>query len=74
MRGWIVTEEGNGWSVKVDVGDLGGHLDTTFGGWSATLAATIRLLNARPVMKFVLFLREVEGDWVYVYSWRCAWD
>ena len=40
MRGGIVTDEGDKWSVKLDVRDLGGHLDTTFRGWSATLATT----------------------------------
>ena len=32
MRGWIVTDEGDKWSVKLDVRDLGGHLETTFRG------------------------------------------
>ena len=31
-------------SVKFDVRDLGGHLDETFRGWSATLAARVRLV------------------------------
>ena len=34
MRGLVVSEEeGNRWSVKLDVRDLGCHLDTTFRGW-----------------------------------------
>ena len=33
MRRWIVTDEGDKWSVKLDVRDLGGHLDTTFREW-----------------------------------------
>ena len=33
MRGWIVTDEGDRWSVKLDVRDFGGHLDTTVMGW-----------------------------------------
>ena len=33
------------WIVKLDVRDLGGHLDTTFRGWSAALAARVRLVN-----------------------------
>ena len=32
MRGWIVTDEGDKWSVKLDVRDLGGHLGTAFRG------------------------------------------
>ena len=32
MRDWVVTDEGDRWTVKFDVRDLGGHLDTTFRG------------------------------------------
>ena len=42
------------WSVKFDVRDLGGHLDTTFRGWSSTLAARVRLVISRLVLIFVL--------------------
>ena len=54
MRGWIVTDEGDRWSVKLDVRDLGGHLDSTFRGWSATLATRVRLVVARLVLVFPL--------------------
>ena len=54
MRGWVVTDEGDRWSVKLDVWDLGGHLDTTFRGWSATLAKRVRLVISRLVLVFVL--------------------
>ena len=54
MRGWIVTDEGDRWYVKLDVRDLGGHLDTAFRGWSATLAQRVRLVTARLVLIFVL--------------------
>ena len=37
MRDWVVTDEGDRWTVKFDVRDLGWHLDTTFR--SSTLAA-----------------------------------
>ena len=37
MCGWDVTDEGDKWSVMVDVRDLGGHLDSTFRGGSAGL-------------------------------------
>ena len=50
VRGWIVTR----WSVKLDVRDLGGHFGTTFRGWSATLAARVRLVIARLTLIFVL--------------------
>ena len=40
--------------LKFDVWDLGGHLDTTFRGWSSTLAARVRLVISRLVLIFVL--------------------
>ena len=54
MKDWVLSQEGDKWSVKFDVRDLGGHLDTTFRGWSATLAARVRLVIARLVLIFVL--------------------
>ena len=42
MREWVLSREGDKWSVKFDVRDLGGHLDTTFRGWSSTLASRVR--------------------------------
>ena len=42
MRGWVVTDEGHRWTVKMDVRDLGRHLDTTVKGCSATLATRVR--------------------------------
>ena len=44
MRGWVVSDEGHRWSVGLHVRDLGGHLDTTFHGWSSTLASRVRLV------------------------------
>ena len=49
-----VSLEGDKWSVKFDVRDLGGHLDTTFCGWSSTLAARVRLVLSRLVLIFAL--------------------
>ena len=54
MKDWVLSQEGDRWSVKFDVRDLGGHLDTTFRGWSATLAARVRLVITRLVLIFVL--------------------
>ena len=56
MKDWVLAEDGDKWSVKFDVRDLGGHLDTTFRGWSSTLAARVRLVIARLVLIFALLL------------------
>ena len=61
MGAWVLSQEGDKWSVKFDVRDLGGHLDTTFRGWSATLAARVRLVISRLVLIFVLPLRVVRS-------------
>ena len=54
MRDWVLSQEGDRWSVKFDVRDHGCHLDTTFRGWSSTLAARVRLVIARQVVIFAL--------------------
>ena len=54
MRGWVVSDEGDRWTVKLDVRDLGGHLDTTFRGWSSTLATRVSVVIARLVVVFAL--------------------
>ena len=56
MKDWVLSEEGDKWSVKFGVRDRGGHLDTTFRGWSATLASRVRLVIARLVLIFALHL------------------
>ena len=52
MKDWVLSQEGDEWSVKFDVRDLGGRLDTTFRGWSSTLAARVRLVLSRLVFDF----------------------
>ena len=54
MSDWTLSFDGDSWSVKFDVRDLGGHLDTTFRGWSSTLAARVRLVLSRLVLIFAL--------------------
>ena len=54
MRGWVVSDEGDRWTVKLNVRDLGGHLDTTFRGWSSTLATRVRVVISRLVVVFAL--------------------
>ena len=53
MKGRVLSQEGDNWSVRFDVRDLGGHLDT-FRGWSSTLAARVRLVISRLILVFVL--------------------
>ena len=36
MKEWVLSQERDKWSVKFDVRDLAGHLDTNFRGWSST--------------------------------------
>ena len=38
MRGWVLSDEGHTWTAKLDVRDLGGHLDTTLRVWSSTIS------------------------------------
>ena len=54
MKDWVLSKEGDQWSVKFDVRDLGGHLNTTFRGWSLTLAARVRLVISLLALIFVL--------------------
>ena len=53
MKDWVLSDSGDQWSVKFDVRDLGGHLDTTFRGWYSTLAARVRLVISRFFLIFV---------------------
>ena len=41
MRAWVISDKGEHWSVKLDVRDLGGHLDTTYRAWGRTLVARV---------------------------------
>ena len=41
MRDWVICAGGERWTVRLDVRDLGGHLDTTYRAWGCTLAARV---------------------------------
>ena len=56
MKECVLSQEGDKWSVKFDVRDWEGHLDTTFRGWSGTLAARVRSVISRLVLTFALLL------------------
>ena len=47
MHSWVLSDEGHKWTVKLDVRDLGGHLDTTLRRWSSTLSLRVRLVISR---------------------------
>ena len=77
MKEWVLSLEGDKWSVKFDVRDLGGHLDTTFRGWSSTLAARVRMVLSHLVLIFVLpsgLSWSGAGCQVYVSACCPAWD
>ena len=63
MKNWVLSLEGDQWSVRFDVRHLGGHLDTTFRGWSSTLAAGVRLVLSRLVL--ILF-----SLWIFMVGMR----
>ena len=44
MKSWFISEQGDKRSVKLDVRDLGDHLDTTCRAWGCTLAARGRAI------------------------------
>ena len=77
MKDWVLSPDGDKWSVKFDVRDLGGHLDTTFRGWSATLAARVRLVISRLVFNFCSssgFSWSSSDCQVYVFACCPAWN
>ena len=41
MKAWVISDKGERWSVKLDIRDLGGHLDSTYRAWGRTLAARV---------------------------------
>ena len=55
----ILLQDEKWWSVKFDVRDLGGHLDTAFRGWSSTQAARVRLVISRLFFLLSLWISTV---------------
>ena len=41
MKEWVISDQGEHWSVKLDVRDVGGYLDTTERAWGRTLVAWV---------------------------------
>ena len=54
MKDWVLSQGSVQWTVKLDVRDLGGHLNTTLRRWSATLATRVLLVISRLVLVFIL--------------------
>ena len=54
MRDWILSDAGDKWTVKLDVRDLGGHLDTTYRRRAATLAGRVLGLLAAVLVVMAL--------------------
>ena len=76
MNDEVLSLIGDKWSVKFDVRDLGGHLNTTFREWSGTLAARVRLVISRLVLIFAFsfgFSWSGSCGLVYVSSCCSAW-
>ena len=46
MRGWVLSDEGHKWTVKLQARDSGCHLDTTLREWSSTLSLWVRLVTS----------------------------
>ena len=51
MKCWVVSDAGDKWSVRLDVRDLGGHLDSTFRARAVTLGSRMAaaILRVRAV-------------------------
>ena len=54
MRCWVVSDAGDKWSVRLDVRDLGGHLDSTYRARAVTLG--FRMAAAIPRVRAVAVL------------------
>ena len=77
MRNWFLSQEGDKWSVKFDVRDLGGHLDTTFSGLVFYICCSGSSCSCK-VACYLCFASSFS--WTdgcsseFVYSWCFAWD
>ena len=54
MKDWVLSSDaGDTWTVKLDVRNLGGHLDTTYQRKAATLAGPVLGLLAAAILVVV---------------------
>ena len=49
MKNWMISGEGEKWSVQLDVRDLGGHLDSTKRQRASTLAGRVVIVLSRVI-------------------------
>ena len=54
MKFWVVSDAGDKWSVRLDIRDLDGHLDSTFRARAVTLG--FRVIAALPRVRAVAAL------------------
>ena len=54
MKGWVVSDAGDRWTVTLDVCDLGGHLDSTLRAGASTHG--YRIMAAEPRVPSVAVL------------------
>ena len=68
MRSWVVTDEGDRWSVKLDVRDLGGILILLFGvvllPWGVRLVIARLVLIFAPPLDFHGRLRVIRSEFI----------
>ena len=58
MRNWVISDEWDKWSVKLDVGDLEGHLGSTPRHRASTIASRVVTVNSGVDIAFSLLMFE----------------
>ena len=71
MKDWVLSQEGDRWTVKFDVRDLGGRLDTTLRGCSSTLASRVWVVISRLILIFALPL-DFHGRVIVWFRFRMS--
>ena len=63
MKEWVISDQGERWTVKLDVRDLGGHLDTTIRAWGRTLVARVLVARVLAVLRVVWLVSALPLDY-----------
>ena len=61
MKAWVISDSDDRWSVKLDVGDLGCYLDTTFRSRAFTLIGRVIVFLARILFFFLALPLDFAG-------------